>query len=63
MLAEAMGVDFESAAYKLLTKDGLIKLLHNGKHILAEIGFTTVVGILHNVCSVKVVSRLADEMQ
>lgn len=46
MLAEAMGIDFESIAYKMFTKDGLIKLLHNGKHILAEIGFTTVVGIL-----------------
>lgn len=55
MLAEAMGADFESAAYKLLTKDGLIKLLHNGKHILAEIGFHTVVGILNNVCSIKVI--------
>ena len=55
MLAEAMGADFESAAYKIFTKDGLIKLLHNGKHILAEIGFNTCVGILHNVCSLKVV--------
>lgn len=55
MMAESLGDDFESAAYRLLTKDGLVKLVHAGKHILAEIGTTTIVGILRNVCSAKVV--------
>ena len=62
MLAEAMGADFESAAYKLFNRDSLVKLLHNGKHILAEIGTHTVIGILHNVCSVKVIQELVREL-
>ena len=57
-----MSIDFESAAYKLLTKDGIVKLMHSGKHILAEIGTSAVTSILHNVCSVKVVQRLTEEM-
>lgn len=63
MLAEALQDDFESAAFRLLTKDALVKLIHAGKHILAEIGTNTVIGILRNVCSVKVVQRLSQEMQ
>ena len=63
MLAEVMGLDFESAAYKLMTKDGLVKLMHYGKHILAEIGTSAVISILNNVYSVKVVQRLAEEMK
>ena len=63
MIAESLGDEFESAAYRLITKDGLVKLMHAGKHILAEIGTSTIVGILRNVCSTKVVSRLAQEMQ
>ena len=59
MLAEALQDDFESAAFRLFTKDALVKLMHAGKHILAEIGTNTVVGILRNVCSAKVIQRLA----
>lgn len=55
MLAEALGNDFESVAYRLITKDGLVKLMHAGKSILAEIGTIAIVGILRNVCSTKVV--------
>lgn len=55
MLAEALQDDFESAAFRLLTKDAVVKLMHAGKHILAEIGTNTVVGILRNVCSAKVI--------
>lgn len=55
MMAETLGDDFESAAYRLLTKDGLMKLIHAGKHILAEIGTTAIVSILRNVCSGKVI--------
>jgi hypothetical protein len=47
----------------MLTKDGLIKLMHAGKNILAEIGTTAVIGILRNVCSAKVIQRLSQEMQ
>jgi len=63
MLAEALGNDFESAAFRMITKDGLVKLMHAGKSILAEIGTIAIVGILHNVCSAKVIQRLAQEMQ
>ena len=55
MLAEAMGDDFEQAAYKLMQKEGLIKVIHAGKTILAEVGLHAIVGILNNVCSAKVV--------
>jgi len=47
----------------MITKDGLVKLMHAGKSILAEIGTIAIVGILHNVCSAKVIQRLAQEMQ
>ena len=47
----------------MLNKDGLVKLMHAGKHILAEIGTTTVIGILRNVSSTKVLQRLSQEMQ
>lgn len=62
MLAEALGDDFESAAFRLFANNALLKLMHAGKHILAEIGTSTVLGILHNVCSSKVLQRLATEM-
>lgn len=63
MLAEALGDGFESAAFRLFTKDALVKLTHVGKHILAEIGTVTIIGVLRNVCSDKVIQRLAKEMQ
>ena len=63
MLAEALGDDFESAAFRFMTKDAIVKLMNAGKHILAEIGTNTVIGILRNICSVKVVQRLANELQ
>ena len=55
MLAEALGDDFESAAYRFVTKDAIVKLMHAGKHILAEIGTNTIIGILRNLRSSKVV--------
>lgn len=54
MLAEALGDDFESAAFRFMTKDAIVKLMNAGKHILAEIGTNTVIGILRNICSTKV---------
>ena len=59
MLAEAMGDDFEQAAFKLMSKEGLIKVIHSGTKILAEIGFNAIIGIMNNVCSAKVVQNLA----
>ena len=56
-----MGDDFESAAYKLLQKEGLIKVMHAGKTILAEVGFNATISILNNVCSAKVVQNLAQQ--
>ena len=55
MLAEAMGNDFESSAFKLIGKDSLGKLMQNGTKILAEIGASTLIAIIKNVCSVKIV--------
>ena len=62
MLAEALGDDFELAAVRLLNKEALVKLMHSGKSVLAEYGFMSVVGILHCVCSHKLLQRLASEM-
>lgn len=62
MLAEALGDEFELAAVRLLNKEALVKLMHSGKSVLAEYGFMSVVGILHSVCSSKILSRLAQEM-
>ena len=45
-----------------MQKEGLIKLMHSGTRILAEVGLTAVVGILNNVCSAKVVQNLATQM-
>jgi len=55
MMAEALGNDFEPAAFRLLSKESIVKLMHVGKSILAEIGTTTALGILHNLYSVKVI--------
>ena len=55
MLAEALGIEFESAAYKLVGKETLSKLMHNGTKILAEIGASALVSIVMNVCSIKII--------
>lgn len=55
MLAEAMGIEFESAAFKLVGKDNLGKLMHNGTKILAEIGASALISIVMNVCSIKII--------
>jgi hypothetical protein len=55
MLAEAMGDDFESSAFKLVGKESLGRLMQNGTKILAEIGAQTMVAIIQNVCSVKII--------
>lgn len=62
MLAEAMGVEFEPVAFKLVGKETLGKLIHNGTKILAEIGASALVAIVMNVYSVKVVQRLDQEL-
>jgi len=58
MLAEVLGIEFESAAYKLVGKDILGKLMHNGTKILAEIGASALISIVMNVCSTKIFQRL-----
>ena len=58
MLAEAMENEFESAAYKLVGKESIGKLMHNGTKILAEIGSHALTSIIRNVISVKIVERL-----
>lgn len=58
MLAEAMENEFESAAFKLVGKEHIGKLMHNGTKILAEIGSQAMTTIIRNVCSVKIVQRL-----
>ena len=62
MLTEALGDDFEASALKLCRQENLIKLLHSGNKILAEVGHLVVLGIVHNVCSLKLIANLSSEM-
>mmetsp|Transcript_43444 Transcript_43444/g.41904 ORF Transcript_43444/g.41904 Transcript_43444/m.41904 type:complete len:90 (+) Transcript_43444:393-662(+) len=48
---------------KLISKDSLLKLLHSGTKVLAEIGFQTISFLLANVCSPKLIQRLQEEMK
>ena len=38
VLAQCLGNDFENLALKLIQKEGLLKVLHNGNKTLADIG-------------------------
>ena len=62
MLAEAMNIEFEQTAFKLAAKETLGKLMHNGTKILAEIGASTLISIVINVCSIKIIQRLQQEL-
>ena len=57
-LAQCLGNDFENLALKLIRKDALIKVLHNGNKTLAEIGHFAVLGILNHVCVPKLIQIL-----
>ena len=61
-LALNFGNDFEFLALKLITKDTLIKVLHNGNKTLADVGHQAILGILNNVCVPKLIGRLQQEM-
>jgi len=53
-------LDFETTALKLIPS--LVKLLHSGNKILADIGHMTVLGILNYVSSTKIHQALQQEM-
>ena len=50
VLAQSLGNDFDLLANKLISKDSLIKVLHNGNKVLAEVGFSTMESIICSVC-------------
>lgn len=52
-MAQTMQNDFEQLSLKYVSKDSLLKLLHSGSKVLAEIGHSTILAILHNVCAPK----------
>lgn len=53
-MAQSMQNDFEQVAYKFLQKgESLIKLLHSGTKVLAEIANQTISTILTNVFAPK----------
>ena len=62
-LAQCFGNDFEHLALKLITKEGLLKVLANGQKILADIGHTTILAIINHVCIPKIIQRFAVAMQ
>jgi len=54
IMAQSMQNDFEQVAYKFLQKgESLIKLLHSGTKVLAEIANQTISTILTNVFAPK----------
>jgi hypothetical protein len=62
VLTECMADGFEQIGFKLLGKDNLVKLLHNGNKMLSEIGNSVIICLLHNVCSPRYVEMLQKEM-
>jgi hypothetical protein len=46
---------------KLISKDGLLKVLHNGNKTLADIGHNATLGIINHVCAPKIIARLPIE--
>ena len=52
-MAQIMQNDFEVLSNKFIHKDSLVKLLNSGAKILAEIGYTTILSIINNVCNPK----------
>lgn len=62
VLAQCLGNDFEALALKLVQKDALMKVLHNGNKTLSEIGHNCVLCILNHVCVPKLIQVLPAEM-
>ncbi|CDW90677.1 clip-associating protein [Stylonychia lemnae] len=63
IMAQVLQDDFEGIANKLITKDSLIKLVHCGTKVLAEIGNQTIISILNYVCVPKVIQKFQEEMK
>ena len=49
-------------ALKLITKEALIKVLHSGTKMLADLAHHAVLGILNHVCVPKLITKLQAEM-
>lgn len=58
VMAQCFGNDFESLSLKLITKECLIKVLHNGNKTLADHAHLAISCILNHVCVPKLISRL-----
>ena len=48
---------------KLITKEALLKVLHSGNKMLAEMAHQSILEILNHVCAPKLIARLPVEMQ
>lgn len=55
VLAQNLGNDFEILALKIITKEGLIKVLHSGNKTLAEQAHFAILSILNHVCVPKLI--------
>ena len=62
VLAQSFGNDFEALALKLMTKEALIKVLHNGNKTLSELAHISILSILNHVCVPKLINRLQTEL-
>jgi hypothetical protein len=62
VLAQCLGNDFETLALKLVTKDGLIKVVSNANKTLSEVGHQSMLNILNHVCVPKLISRMQADM-
>lgn len=61
-LAQCLSNDFETLALKLVTKEGLIKVISNANKTLADVGHQTMLVILNHVCVPKIIQRLQSDM-
>lgn len=53
-MAQCMQNDFEQIAYKFIQKgESLLKLIHNGNKVLAEVGHQSIMTIITNVYAPK----------
>eukprot|EP00347_Sterkiella_histriomuscorum_P005558 403356151 len=63
IMAQVMQNDFEPFVNKFISKDSLIKLLHNGTKVLAEVGNQTITALIYNTVAPKIIQKFQEELK
>ena len=63
LAARVAGERLESLCDKLISKDGLLKIINSGNKIIAENGNDCIITLIENVRSPKIITRIVDEFQ